>query len=135
MRERRVVLSKHMAQIEMQTKINSMKLSKDLQDEFFRRYDIFEKKAFQTTYSSNRTRSTRNLSSIDNSVANHVSSFIKYPNGKEPTTDELINKPFDRNVKNFMIKRMNPVYRSMSTMASIDNIKVALDDGSGPTAS
>jgi hypothetical protein len=123
-----------MAQLEMQGKMNSMKLSKELQDEFFRRYDIFEKKAFRTTNSFNRTRSSKNMSSLDAPGPNTTHSFYKPIGGRELSKEELLKSPFDRNVKNFTIKRGNPVYRSLSAMASIDNIRVVPDDGSKPVS-
>lgn len=130
MRERRVLLSKHMAQLEMQGRMNSMKLSKELQDEFFRRYDMFEKKAFRTTNSFNRTKSSRLMGHMDQPTSTTTNSFYRPPGAKEYSQEELIKRPFDRNVRNFTIKRGNPVYRSLSAMASIDNIKVVLDHGS-----
>jgi hypothetical protein len=124
MRERRVLLSKHMAQLEMQGRMNSMKLSKELQDEFFRRYDMFEKKAFRTTNSFNRTKSSRLMGPLETTPAATTNSFYKAAGLKELSKEELIQRPFDRNVRNFTIKRGNPAYRSLSAMASIDNFKV-----------
>lgn len=124
-----MLLSKHMAKLELEGKMTAMKLSKHQQDEFFRRYDMFEKKAFKTSAGFNKPRGYRSLASLEQGVATTSHSFYTQPSRQELSMKaDLIDKPFERNVHNFKIRKNNAVYRSVSAQASIDNMKVDFVD-------
>lgn len=130
-RERRVLISKHMAKLELEGKMTAMKLSKPQQDEFFRRYDMFEKKAFRTSNGFHKPRGYRSMSSLEQGISTTSHTFYKQPSRQELSLKEsLIDKPFERNVNNFKIRRSNPAYRSVSAQASLDNMKVVKPDDS-----
>jgi hypothetical protein len=120
---RRVLLSKTMAKAEFQQKMNNMKLPKVEQEHFFRRYDFFEKKAFKTM---NDFRKTKNSKSMNTLFSTFESEFNKPKKVTfTPASDGFIPDAFKRNVSNFQIRKVNPIYRSMSASGLIDTTTVA----------
>lgn len=123
LKERRVLLSKHLAKLELKDRMDSIKLSQAEQDIFFRRYDMFEKKAFRSLqgfYGSKHSRSSGMLTPKLQEEPRYV-----LPSKEDIVRQEyLADKPFERNVNNFKIRKHNPIYRSLSALASIDTTMV-----------
>lgn len=66
-KERRVLLSKYMAQAELQSRMRSINLSEEEQKTFFRRYDMFEKKAFKTISGLNKNnKGSKSVTTMEN---------------------------------------------------------------------
>jgi hypothetical protein len=127
MMERRVLISKQMAQAELQPRMEVIKLPKHQLDTFYRRYDIFEKTAYKTSNGFNKSSSTR--SSVSKAkITTSSESFYRVPSQKQIDEDEAnLSRPFQRNVNMFKIKNGNiPQYRSLSAKAMIDMFKVGL---------
>ena len=125
LKERRVLLSKHLAKLELKDRMDSIKLSQAEQDVFFRRYDMFEKKAFRSLhgfYGSKHSKSSGVLTPKFQEEAR----FVLPTKEDILKRDLLADKPFERNVNNFKIRRSNPIYRSLSALASIDTTMVPL---------
>jgi hypothetical protein len=123
LKERRVLLSKHLAKLELKDRMDSIKLSQAEQDTFFRRYDMFEKRAFRSLqgfYGSKHSRSSGAL----------TPKFQDEPRYALPSKEDiakqeyLAGRPFERNVNNFKIRKSNHIYRSLSALASIDTTMV-----------
>lgn len=123
LKERRVLLSKHLAKIELKDRMDSIKLSQAEQDTFFRRYDMFEKRAFRSLqgfYGAKHSRSSGMLTPKFQEEVRYV-----LPAKEDILKQEyLASKPFERNVNNFKIRKSNPIYRSLSALASIDTTMV-----------
>ena len=123
MQERRVLLSKQIAISEFKDKIEGIKLPKQLQKEFFSRYDIFEKKAYRSVHGFYKTKKFRSTGDFASKYS--TSNSVQIPTKEDFNHhDELKGKPFERNVHNFKIRKNPAIYRSFSALATIDTISV-----------
>jgi hypothetical protein len=84
---------------------------------------MFEKRAFRSLQGFYGTKHSK--SSVALAPKFQEEARYALPSKEDILKQEnLVGKPFERNVNNFKIRKSNPIYRSLSALASIDTTMV-----------